>query len=426
MTASLRLLVSFLLSSLLTPCSLAQTSAHPLVLWLDAHANMERLGTPEKVGAILERARSAGVTEIVIDFKGIDGHVLYRSAIAPYRWEWEGKARDTTFDYLAFAIERARSYGMKAHLSMNVFAEGFKAPRIGPAYEDSTIRSWAVVSYSPNGKRSIIDTDEEIAVFVDPALDTVRQYELAIMEEAVRRYKPDGIILDRARYSGITTSFSNASRVAFERWHGAAVVNWPDDILTWQGEDAAAKDYNRGPLFNEWVEWRAGVIAAFFREARAWVKAVDTNIVFGDYVGAWYPPYFELGVNWASRRYDPSREYDWATPTYRTTGYADDLDVLMVGTYFYEVSTSEVPAGKEAWYSVEGSADIARRVTAGAVPVYGSLYVEQYHERNDPEQFARAIRMLKKKTDGVMIFDLVHIDRYDWWDVLERAWREES
>lgn len=403
----------------------AQTSRTPLTLWMDAHANMERLGTPERVVAILERARSAGVTEVVVDFKGIDGHVLYRSAIAPYRWEWEGMVRATTFDYLAFTIERARTLGMKAHLSMNVFAEGFKAPRIGRAYEDSTIRSWAVVSYSPKGKRSIIDADEEIAVFVDPALDTVQQYELAIMEEAVRRFRPDGIILDRARYTGITTSFSDASRSAFERWRGGTVSKWPEDVLSWPGQQAALKDYVRGPLFKEWIEWRAGVIAAFFREARARVKAVDTNIAFGDYVGAWYPLYFEVGVNWASRRYDPSFEFDWASPTYHSTGYADDLDALMVGTYFFEVETSELPAGKEPWYSVEGSAAIARLVTAGMTPVYGSLYVEQYRERNSPEQFTRAIRMLKQKTDGVMIFDLVHIDQYGWWDILERAWKGE-
>jgi hypothetical protein len=314
---------------------------------------------------------------------------------------------------------------MKAHLSMNVFAEGFKAPRIGRAYEDSTIRSWAVVSYSPKGRRSIIDADEEIAVFVDPALDTVRQYELAVMEESLLRYRPDGIILDRARYSGITTSFSDSSRSVFERWRGAPVSKWPEDILTWPSDSATLKEYIRGPLFKEWVQWRAGVIASFFREGRARVKEVDTSIVFGDYAGAWYPPYFEVGVNWSSRRYDPSREYDWATPRYRSTGYADDLDLLMVGTYFYEVTTSEVRDGKPAWYSVEGSADIARRVTAGAVPLYGSLYVEQYHERNDPEQFVRAVKLLKEKTDGVMIFDLVHIDQYGWWDILERAWKEE-
>jgi hypothetical protein len=387
---------------------------------------MERLGTPDRISSILDRARHAGVTAVVIDLKGVDGHLLYRSALAPYRWTWEGKARDTSFDYPSVAIAAARERGLKAYLSVNVFAEGFKIPKVGRAYEDSTIRSWAVVSHGPGGLRSIVDAGEEIAVFVDPALDTVRGYELAIIEEVVRRYRPDGIILDRARYTGITTSFSESSRRAFERWRGAAVPHWPDDILTWPSPRSTLKEYVRGPLFKEWVEWRAGVIAAFFREARARVKAVDENVVFGDYVGAWYPPYFEVGVNWASRRYDPSREFDWASASYHTTGYADDLDVLMVGTYFFEVSTAEVPAGKEPWYSVEGSADIARRVTAGAVPVYGSLYVEQYRERNDPEQFVRAVRSLKRRTEGVMIFDLVHIDENGWWDVLERAWKEKE
>ncbi len=398
-------------------------SSQPLVLWLDAHANMERLGTPEGIVRVLEKAKQAGVTEVVIDVKGIDGHVLYRSAVAPFRWSWERQRRDTTFDYVATVIEAARVRGMKAHLSMNVFVEGFKKPRIGRAYEDSTLRSWAVDSYSPKGLRSIIDADEEIAVFVDPALDAVRQYELSLIEEAVRRYRPDGIILDRARYTGITTSFTDSSRKAFERWRGGRVERWPEDILSWPSSHGSITDLVRGPLFREWVEWRSGVIGSFMRDARRRAKSIDADIAFGDYVGAWYPLYFEVGVNWASRTYDPSADFDWATPTYLSTGYAEDLDVLMVGTYFYEVSTSEVPPGKAEWYSVEGSAAIARKVTAGVVPLYGSLYVEQYHEKNDPEQFVKAIRHLKRTTDGVMIFDLVHIDSYDWWGVLERAWK---
>jgi hypothetical protein len=53
------------------------------------------------------------------------------------------------------------------------------------------------------------------------------------------------------------------------------------------------------------------------------------------------------------------------------------------------------------------------------VPVIGGLYVEQY--KGFPEQFKRAVQMCLDKTDGLMIFDIVHIINFGWWDVLEDA-----
>ena len=76
---------------------------------------------------------------------------------------------------------------------------------------------------------------------------------------------------------------------------------------------------------------------------------------------------------------------------------------------------------KDYWYSVEGSAEIADKVVMNAVPIVGGLYVEQY--KDHPEQFERAIKMCLEKTNGVMIFDIVHIINYNWWNVLDEALR---
>ena len=65
-------------------------------------------------------------------------------------------------------------------------------------------------------------------------------------------------------------------------------------------------------------------------------------------------------------------------------------------------------------YSIEGGAELARRITCGAVPVIGSIYVEQY--KGDWDRFARAVRQARKDTDGVMIFDIVHIINHGLWD----------
>ncbi len=139
-------------------------------------------------------------------------------------------------------------------------------------------------------------------------------------------------------------------------------------------------------------------------------------------------------MNWASQKYDPSQEYTWATPNYKNYGYADLLELYTTGCYFFEVTKAEVEklndemikrneAGmgktKDYWYSVEGSAEIAKKVIMDVIPVIGGLYVEQY--KNHPEQFQRAVKMCLDKTDGLMIFDIVHIINFGWWDVLEKA-----
>lgn len=112
--------------------------------------------------------------------------------------------------------------------------------------------------------------------------------------------------------------------------------------------------------------------------------------------------YYELGVNWASEKFKP--KFDWATDDYNQTGYAELVDFLCTGLYFYEVTKEEVESkgmvdaskltepgmkpSKSVWYSVEGSAEIVKQVTMNAVPVYGSLYVEQY--KGEPERFKKA------------------------------------
>lgn len=48
--------------------------------------------------------------------------------------------------------------------------------------------------------------------------------------------------------------------------------------------------------------------------ARKEVKAANPKVSFGTYTGAWYPSYYEVGVNFASKKYDPAKDFSWATP----------------------------------------------------------------------------------------------------------------
>lgn len=260
------------------------------------------------------------------------------------------------------------------------------------------------------------------STFVNPIREDVINYELSIIEEIIKNYNVDGIVLDRARYSNEFADFSELSREKFEAYIDQQVENWPEDIFKIKLTDSG-QEIERGPLYKKWIEFRAKNIQSFFKKAEKLVHDYNPTLFFSTYVGAWYPLYYNEGVNWASRKYIP--DYDWASNDYHKTGYAEYLDFLMTGNYFHEVTRKEaIEAGNPDWFSVEGSADIAMEVVKEATFVYGSLYLQQY--KGDPEQFRRALRMATSKTHGIMLFDLVYIEEYNWWSILEEEFSKKS
>jgi len=64
------------------------------------------------------------------------------------------------------------------------------------------------------------------------------------------------------------------------------------------------------------------------------------------------------------------------------------------------------------------------KVTKNVIPLYGSIYALQYEDR--PGRFREAVRMCLEKTDGVMIFDLVYMEEYDWWKHLKKELRKKK
>ncbi len=134
----------------------------------------------------------------------------------------------------------------------------------------------------------------------------------------------------------------------------------------------------------------------------------------------------------------PTAFSDWATPEYRNTGYADLLDIYMTGTLLYVVTKAEVDKANgvvgqrtkrecptsRIMVLHRGGAEWAKKITCGVVPVTGSIYVEQYE--GDAAQFTRAVAQALRDTDGLMIFDIVHIINRGWWSELAAGIAEGS
>ncbi len=419
-----------------------------ILLWFDASANFERLSYADSIRFYLDKCKEVGVTDAVVDIRPITGYVLYQSNFVPQLTEWGGSKkvvdslgqgkyvlkstlfkRDAAFNMLQVFIDEGHKRNIRIQASLNMFVGGHNYVDRGIVYEDHP--EWQSINYTPNGMQPITEQKHKYSAMMNPVNPEVRAYLVDILKEVCEKYpKLDGVIIDRGRFDGIEADFSDLSRKAFEKYIGKELDRFPEDIYEWVG-GKEKPEIKRGMYFKEWLEFRAMVIHDFFYEARQAVKAVNPDISFGDYTGAWYSSYYDVGVNWASKTYDPSADYEWATPSYQKTGYAESLDLFTVGCYFYEVTRAEADgknivrteAGMRTTANpentVEGSAELAMKVTKGVVPVYGGLLVDQY--TNDPQQFIKTCRMARLKTNGLMVFDVCHIIQMGWWEHLKES-----
>lgn len=294
-----------------------------------------------------------------------------------------------------------------------------------------TAREWVLKNLQVGQKIDYNKTETEIipaseyptySVFVNPIREDVINYELSIIEEILTNYDVDGIVLDRARYSDLFADFSDLSREKFEEYIGQQVQNWPEDIFKIEFE-GTAKNIVEGPLYKKWIEFRAHNIQSFFKKAEKLVHSIDEDLLFTTYVGSWYPLYYNEGVNWGSKTY--KGDYEWASEDYHKTGYAEYLDFIMTGNYYPDVTVEETDAkGLPYWYSVEGSAQLAMEAINYATFNYGSLYLNQY--KDNPEQFRKAIRAVEKNTHGIMLFDLVYLEQFGWWDIVREEFSRDT
>lgn len=399
------------------------------LMWVDAEANYRRFSNADSIDYYIKKIADIGFTHAVVCVRPITGEVLYDSEIAPKMPEIEGIG----YDYLGKFIEAGKRHGVKIIASMNVFCAGHNYFDRGLIYSDHP--EWASVVYDPrHGLIPITEQKHKYGGMVNPLNAEYQEYIINVMKEIVAKYPElDGLMTDRVRYDGIQADFSDLSRKGFEQFIGKKVKNFPEDILSWDTSRRRPMPVE-GKLFNQWIEWRARVITDFIARAREAVKSVRADIPFCTYTGAWYPSYYEVGVNFASRNYDPSEDYEWATPAYKETGYAELIDIYATGNYYTDITIEEYVAkgGSEIWnetdskaqsgiwYCVEGSCHNLRHILGGN-EFLGGILVDQFFP--NPADLSRTITENLKDSDGLMVFDIVHIIARNLWKEVETGFK---
>ena len=406
----------------------ANTNTNPVVaniikknnvtVWIEGNANFERLNSADKMNTVLAKIKAMGATGIIVEVKGMTGLVQYNSSIAGHLKESNGMTQPESLDYLGEMVKAARKNNLYIYASMSIMTEGYGGR--GLAYTNADFMNMQAQIVQVNNSDGTDITVKKMsdmpnasgAVFMNPIYSKVYDYEVSLLKEVVQNYDIDGIILDYCRYYDVSSDFSTYSLEQFKTWANLSTTPVPSDIVkSWErntsADNVGTGVKEAGTYARQWLEWRASNIKNIVHKMRTDLKAVNPNIVFGTYSGAWYDSYYTVGVNWASSNYDTSKNYDWATSTYKNTGYAEELDQFYTGNY-----TSTITGA--GWWTVNGELSGTDIVLKSATGLLASRYYGGVDLGNtqwtDKSNMTTAISTILNHTGGIMLFDLVHID----------------
>ena len=401
----------------------------PRFIWVDAAANFPDFAdSRENIARDLAKAREAGFTDVVVDVRPTTGDVLFRTEAAdPVRWlgAWlpggfQRVERTATWDYLQAFIDEGAELGLRIHAAINTFTGG-NATSIGDegvVFRDATKRGWTTDLNLEGGITNIMNTGQA-AKFFNPVREEVQQYICAMLADLARYEGLEGIFLDRGRFDGMTSDFSDYPRRRFEEYIGQKVQRFPADILP--AGHTAGIPAEQPVHMKKWLEFRAKTIHDFMGRAREAVKGVNPDLKFGVYVGGWYSTYYDVGVNWASPKYPVASKFAWATPQYQNYGYADLMDQMLIGAY----ASPGAVYGTTEW-TMQGFCSLAMERTMGACPmVAGGPDVGNWDTagKYTPEQENRAVTQsvgaCYRAADGYFLFDMIHLKKADQWSYVK-------
>ena len=407
----------------------------PSFIWIDGPANFKEYGnSQENISRDCGRIADMGFTHIIVDVRPTGGNVLFKSSVAPVLDKMprlrEGKIimeeRTADFDYLEAFIREGHKAGLKVYAAVNVMVGGWRIKdfTMGMLYDRPETRDWCTVDNTPDGLMNQMDDTLSIgARFLDPANPEVQDFLLTMLGELASYKDLDGIVLDRCRYDdyAMDAGYTEVARKAFADYIGHEPEDWP----VFQKRGMVFLEGTPSPLEQEWMTFRCKVIHDFVEKASAKVHSVAPKIQFCIYVGAWFSEYYRSGVNWTSPRYDLAREeptYDWAGPDYQAAGFADLVDMLFLGAY---TAADDIHGDKE--FTMEGFAKLGRKRLCGDVPFASGPDIgngKGFQQGGREDIIPEIVKTMHEDADGLFIFDLSHLRRFDYWDAFRKGHEE--
>lgn len=257
----------------------------------------------------------------------------------------------------------------------------------------------------PNNIVDIRNQTDVDAAMLNPCLPEVQAFVISIIEEIVTKYpKIKGFSLDYCRWYGGNYGFSDPTIQAFQTYSGETAIN-KNDIITSTG--------GIGRLYNKWIEFRSMTITNLITNISSKIKAINPDIELHLWASADWGSRYSVGQNWASKNYTPTASSIY-TADYSKTGFADQLDVFVLGAYADAVWITENPGS--VW-SVENFVNTYNNYTKGDCKVYGSIPAYSY----DDKATSDAVYLCMKNTDGLMVFEISHVINKNSWSAIKEG-----
>jgi uncharacterized lipoprotein YddW (UPF0748 family) len=199
------------------------------------------------------------------------GMLFYPSQTAPVA---KGYAKR---DLVALLIKKAHA----AHIGVRAWIPQFH-DQIA-FYTDSR---WPMMAKGKNGVEPYVTKEGEY--FVNPMNPAVQQYELSIIDDLVRRYDFDAVVLDWIRFDNYAMDLGSGTR---------------EDFNTTYGFDPLTIDFKKpGKKRDLWNRYRKEKIAAYIHLAKEHIHAIKPNLPLGVFVLS--PEWDEIAQDPATFRND--------------------------------------------------------------------------------------------------------------------------
>ena len=288
--------------------------------------------------------------------------------VQPQRPEFIG------FDPLQIWIEEAHKRGLKIYIWFETYYAGPENPMKNPMNVISVYPKWAnKTKMKYNSPTPVSSLSEHNGYFLDPANPEVQTYLLALLEEIITRYKPDGINLDYIRYpQSISAKFA-----------GYELSNWGyteyarNEFKSAMNVDPVDIQYGT-PQWDAWAKYRQNKVTSFVFKAKQITSKYNiplTAVIFPDRLNS-----MEVKMQ------------DWKT--WSDNNYIDAFTPLIL--------TCDKDT---AVYLIN---DI-RQNSKPNTKIYPGLFVAFMNGK--PDDLLRQLHESRKlKTSGIVLFDFAHLD----------------
>ncbi|CAN5674456.1 glycoside hydrolase family 10 protein [soil metagenome] len=210
--------------------------------------------------AIFDRAVDLNLNALILQVRPA-GDALYASALepwSPYLTGSMGKAPDTFYDPLAFAVEEAHKRGLELHAWFNPFRA-----------KHASLRGEAAASHISRTRPDLV-RQYGGSLWMAPGEPDAHRHSLAVILDVVRRYDVDGVHIDDYFYP-----YQERDRAT------NALIPFPDD-----------ESFRRYGAGMQRGDWRRQNVDRFVADLFSGVRGVKPHVKVGvSPFGIWRPGY---------------------------------------------------------------------------------------------------------------------------------------